>query len=324
MKKSSKRKNQESDEEQVAEGETVDVSFTFTQPHTLDFQSIKHLLTQLLADTISDESFPYNELADLIIAQKDVGNFVRVADSEEDDGEGEGGKEEEAEDDAKEAEKEEEPYPGDAYGFLTLLDLDEHGTKPALQTLLTTLASSCPHSNPLHQILSSPPSSTALILGERVVNMPLDLVPHLYRLLAQDLLSGNKKYKSYIFLSRVFVPTNDHELSFTGTSTNNEGEDNKNEGEMPPKKKKKKSKSNSNSGGRGDVVKDEDMFPYHPETVFVASLASSSFTTPVKLAPKHEDGLASIPGVENALRVMCVPGEKWEELVEGVGGFMSG
>jgi len=299
-----KRKKGSKDEDEDVEmenTEVVDVEFTFTGPDPKDFHSLKHLLSQLLSTCLPIE-YDYSGLADLIIAQKDVGNFVR---NWEDD--------EEEEDEMKEDENVDDGQ--DPYAFLTVLNLNSRKDETPVKDLITSLKQLSNSSTELQKCLESLDSTkVGLVVGERLINMPLEIIPQLYRLLGEDMKSANETstgsfdFDKLIFLSRVYVPPKSSEdlISLDAESSSSKHQ-----------KKKKKNSKNSKKDS------EDDFFTYHPESLFISKFSSDGITTKPKFQKDSTQDDDSTPGVETALRIMLVDGKKWEEILEGMESWMT-
>ncbi|KKK15544.1 hypothetical protein P175DRAFT_0554825 [Aspergillus ochraceoroseus IBT 24754] len=169
-----------SDEEDI---DMVNVDFEWFDPQpAVDFHGLKNLLRQLF-DTDA-QIFDLSALTDLILAQPLLGSTVKVDGNE-----------------------------SDPYAFLTVLNLQEHSDKPVIKDLTTYLskkASSTPSLAPLAQLLSqSPTPPIGLILTERLINMPSEIVPPMYTMLQEEIawaLADKEPYNfsHYLVLSKTY------------------------------------------------------------------------------------------------------------------------
>ncbi|GES63892.1 protein bcp1 [Aspergillus terreus] len=169
----------ESDEEM----EIVNVDFEWFDPQpAVDFHGIKNLLRQLFdADA---QMFNMSELADMILAQPTLGSTVKVDGNE-----------------------------SDPYAFLSVLNLQEHKDKPVIKDLIAYLqkkAASTPSLAPLSQLLSQNPiPPIGLILAERLINMPPEVIPPMYTMLLEEItwaIQDNEPYNfsHYLILSKTY------------------------------------------------------------------------------------------------------------------------
>ncbi|GAM90152.1 hypothetical protein ANO11243_081920 [Dothideomycetidae sp. 11243] len=157
----------------------LDVDFEFFSPVELDFHGLKTLLRQLF-DADADQ-LDLSGLSDLIISQPDIGTTVKC-DGEE----------------------------SDPFAFLTLLGLSEHASNSAVQGLriyLLSRTATNPSLSSLHNLLTASEANIALVLSERLVNMPTEVVPALYDMLTSELTSSppTKPYTHYLILSKTYV-----------------------------------------------------------------------------------------------------------------------
>ncbi|KAL4887341.1 protein bcp1 [Aspergillus karnatakaensis] len=194
----------------------VNVDFEWFDPAEIDFHGLKHLLRQLF--DIDAQDFDLSAVADLILAQPLLGSTVKV--------------------DGKES---------DPYAFLTVLNLAEHADKPAIKDLTAYLkrkASADPSLATLAQLLSQTPiPPIGLILTERLINMPSEVVPPMYTMLQEEIAWAIEEKEPYNFSHYLIV-----------SKTYEEIESKLDQEEARPQKKKKKA-----AGEKGE------RFFFHPE-----------------------------------------------------------
>jgi protein BCP1 len=161
----------------------LDVSFDFFDPQPHDYHSIKLLLTQLLSHDA--KNLELEGVVNLVLEQKLVGSTVKTDGAE-----------------------------GDPYAVLTVLNLNVHKVSPgrvdveepqltlsrpsqdnpSIASLLKYLLAKAASSPTLHAKLkdlfnlsASDPKHVGLVLSERLVNMPPQVVPPMYRMLEEEL-----------------------------------------------------------------------------------------------------------------------------------------
>ncbi|KAF9918933.1 Mss4p nuclear export [Linnemannia zychae] len=177
----------EEDDDSGSDGEDIiNVDFEFFDPKEIDFHAIKNLLNQYFAsDAIL---FALSELADLIVAQSNVGTTIKVNGVE-----------------------------SDPYSLLTVLNMNQHlyhhHKLPAPSASSTTNASTTPGTTPkpsqamtqikdyvltkskqnegLHNKLkellgAGSKKEVGLILSERFINMPVETAPPMWRMLLEE------------------------------------------------------------------------------------------------------------------------------------------
>ncbi|KAL4930894.1 protein-transporting protein BCP1 [Aspergillus undulatus] len=199
------------------EMDIVDVDFEWFDPDPdVDFHGLKHLIRQLFDSDAAD--FDLSALADLVLSQPLLGSTVKT--------------------DGKES---------DPYAFLTVLNLREHAEKPAIKDLTSYLhrkASSTPSLSPLATLLSQTPiPPIGLILTERLINMPTEVIPPMYTMLQEEITWALEENEPYNFSHYLIV-----------SKTYEEVESKLDAEESRPQKKKKK----------GGNEKGERFF-FHPE-----------------------------------------------------------
>ncbi|KAF9645024.1 hypothetical protein BDM02DRAFT_3149483 [Thelephora ganbajun] len=177
----SKRKQEE---EPDGEGELIDIDFEFFDPIAdIDWHGVKRLLVQLLqADA---PIFHLNSLTDLILSQPLIGSTVKC--------------------DGRES---------DPYAFLSVLNLNTHADHPSIKSLAEYFLSKANPNPALRTVLgdvlgSSSNDHVGLILSERLVNMPVQIIPPMYRMLADEIKWAVEEdepfnFKYYLILARTY------------------------------------------------------------------------------------------------------------------------
>jgi len=160
----------------------VDFEWFDPQPE-YDFHGIKTLLQQLF--DVDGQLFELSALTDLILAQPLLGSTVKVDGNET-----------------------------DAYAFLSVLNLQEHKDKSFVLKLVEYIkhkASSNPSLSRLASLLSQPAiPSIGLILTERLINVPAEVVPPMYTMLLEEIewaLEEKEPYtfSHYLILSKTYT-----------------------------------------------------------------------------------------------------------------------
>ncbi|KAG0137628.1 putative bcp1 protein [Tuber indicum] len=205
-----------SDSEEI---DIVNVDFEMFDPQPdHDFHGLKTLLRQLF--DADNTLFDLSALTDLILSQPLLGTTVKVDGNE-----------------------------SDPYAFLTVVNLQEHKDKPVVQDLIKYIlarSQSSPNLNKkLNELLSSSASShTGLILTERLINVPTEIVPPMYKMLLEEInwaIEENEPYNfsNFLIISKTYteIPSKIDAL------------------ESRPQKKGKKGSSKSKN----------ELFYFHPE-----------------------------------------------------------
>lgn len=151
--------NDDSSSESVNE-EFLNVDFEFFNVRHTDVSTLRNLLKQLIGP--ESESFDISGLLELILSQNLVGSVVKV------DG-----------------------IQSDPFAFLTVLNLNYHREKPCIKQILSyimsMMSSNKDFCEALNGLLEKSDLHTGLILSERIVNMPTQIVPSMYELLFEEI-----------------------------------------------------------------------------------------------------------------------------------------
>ncbi|KAB5593564.1 Beta-lactamase superfamily domain-containing protein [Ceratobasidium theobromae] len=259
----SKRKNNESESDSEEETqELVDVDFEFFGPTEIDFLALKRLLNQLFSSDSSD--FHIEKLVELILSQPGIGSTVKTDGPD-----------------------------SDPYAILTAINVNENKDHPSIRAIMAYLMEKVTTASALGKLLSPQALSasaghTGLIISERLINMPPQIMPPMYKMLGDELqnaIDQNEPYlfDNYIVISRCFRFDDDEENA-TGTS-------------HPSKKQKRK-------GGA--------LRSYHAEDECIGKVAYAKTDYEYNNSiPREEDSF----GVDLAGRVMAFPRSRFAELV---------
>ncbi|KAH0565412.1 Mss4p nuclear export [Trichoglossum hirsutum] len=255
----------------------VDVDFEWFDPQPEhDFHGLKTLLRQLL--DVDAQLFDLSALVDLILSQPLLGSTVKVEGNE-----------------------------SDPYAFLTVLNLHEHREKPVIKDLtkyLVQKSSTVTTLSNTFQALVSPDSSSevGLILTERVINIPSEVVPPMYTMLLEEIswaLEEKEPYKfsHYIVLSRAYtevVSTLDQE-------------------ENRPQKRKK-------------AMGKKDLFYFHPEDEILHrhSLGFGGFEYTNDEGEEKADSKRAFQeeGIRPQGHMILIEGSAFEGAVKAIGEFL--
>ncbi|KAH9060727.1 p21-C-terminal region-binding protein-domain-containing protein [Lactarius vividus] len=270
----SKRKQTDEEEEVGSETESgrVQVDFEFFDPNPdIDFIALKRLIGQLFqADA---DIFRPHLLAELILSQPLVGTTVKT--------------------DGRES---------DPYAFLTVLNMHVHKDNPSIKALMEYILSKSEADPSLHQTLQrifSPNVSSHLgfVFSERLVNMPVEIVPHMYRMLADEIQWACNDGEPYHF---------SHLLVLSRTYTLSEEETEATLASFQQQKRRKGAQDPSSTGG---------VFPFHHEDQCIQELASHSLDFSLSNAlPREKESF----GLEQGGRLILLPADKLPQLVSNL------
>ncbi|KAK7319182.1 hypothetical protein RJT34_03900 [Clitoria ternatea] len=174
----------------------VQADFSFFDPKPDDFHGVKNLLQTYL----DDQEWDLSGFVDLILGQTTVGTVVKIED-DEDEG---------------------------LFALVTALNLwryREHRCMVILKDFL--LHKACQEkgvADQLRLLLGEQTHDVGLLVSQRVVNLPPQLLPHLYNALFDEVswatedeptedLRNSFKFKHYIILSKIYVYKNVDKLS---------------------------------------------------------------------------------------------------------------
>ncbi|KAI0935566.1 hypothetical protein AcV5_003962 [Taiwanofungus camphoratus] len=258
-----------------ASDRSLNVDFDFFDPAPdVDYLALKRLAVQLFqadADRLHPSAF-----ADLVLSQPLVGTTVKC------DGRA-----------------------SDPYAVLTVLNMHVHQNHPSIKALIEyALAKSAPdpafHAA-LHSLLCTPaftqsqnhtPNHVGLLFSERLINIPVQVVPHMYRMLADEIqwaLDDNEPYAfSHLLLfSRTYRPTPDDDAYADPAA--------------PPPKRQKHTPAPLAPANDG-------VYPFHPEDAVIQTLATHTLDY---LLPRAADG----PGPSLGGRMTLLPFARLPDLV---------
>ena len=193
----------------------------------VDFHGLKTLLRQLF--DVDNQLFDLSELTEMILAQPLLGSTVKCDGTE-----------------------------SDPYAFLTVLNLHEHRAKGVVKQLtkyLTSKGSAATMKDLANLLKPDSEAQVGLILTERFVNMPHQIVPPMYTMLQEEIRWANAEKEPYNFTHYLVLSKN-----YTEVASKLDAED-----DRPSKKSKKASKD-----GAGD------LFYFHPEDEVLARHAVGS------------------------------------------------
>ncbi|KAL4920515.1 p21-C-terminal region-binding protein-domain-containing protein [Aspergillus aurantiobrunneus] len=250
----------------------VNVDFEWFDPQPeVDFHGLKHLIRQLFDNDAQE--FDLSALADMILAQPLLGSTVKV--------------------DGKDS---------DPYAFLTVLNLQEHSDKQAIKDLTAYLKRKATGNDslaPLAELLSQTPiPPIGLILTERLINMPCEVVPPMYTMLQEEMAWAIEEKEPYNFSHYLIV-----------SKTYEEVESKLDMEESRPQKKKKKA-----AGEKGE------RFFFHPEDEVLErhALCSGAYGWSHKHDDGHSDSKRAFQelGIRTGGSMMLIEAGKFEGAVK--------
>ncbi|KAJ7065927.1 p21-C-terminal region-binding protein-domain-containing protein [Mycena belliarum] len=259
----------------------VDVDFDFFDPNpTVDYHALKRLLSQLFQRDA--DRFDLPALVDLVLAQPTVGTTIKTDGLE-----------------------------SDPYALLTVLNMHVHQTHPSIAALaayfLEKTAPDPPFHSTLQALFAGKSTHVGLVLCERLINMPVQTVPPMYRMLSDEIkwaLADSEPYAftHLLFVSRVYRLSPSEEEALANRA---------------PSHKSKKTKKQKPQEPALQAPPLDGVYPFHPEDVCIQELAlhSLSYLFSSSSEPREADAF----GLDVRGRLMLVEAGRWEELVARMG-----
>ncbi|KZT42870.1 hypothetical protein SISSUDRAFT_956255, partial [Sistotremastrum suecicum HHB10207 ss-3] len=252
----------------------IDIDFQFFDPAEVDHVALKRLIVQLFQSDA--ELIKPHALTELVLSQPLVGTTVKTE-----------GKE------------------SDPLAFLTVLNMHVHRENASIRALAQYFLDKSKSNGDLHKELSTlfdrgvEPPNVGLVLTERLINMPVEIVPPMYRMLADEIQWALEEDEPYqfshlIFVSRTYRLTAEDEIGMDVD-------------ERPAKKKRKDGRPTlANATGRGGT------YSFHPEDECIQRFATYThdfnFTNS---QPREKDSF----GLDVAARMFLVPQKRFSDLV---------
>ncbi|XP_065183375.1 protein BCCIP homolog [Sycon ciliatum] len=154
-------------------GSEIEAVFEGFMPKEGDFHGIKNLLNQLLTGCDVNLS----DLADTVLAQPDVSSVLKVGDADD-----------------------------EVFGVISPLSLKQHSKKPSIQSLRELILTKCDEFGSVETkarlaaaLGASGKSNVALLVNERMINLPQELAISLHGALQEDLKEAAKADSTYKF-----------------------------------------------------------------------------------------------------------------------------
>ncbi|PVH13502.1 uncharacterized protein CXQ87_001607 [Candidozyma duobushaemuli] len=197
-------------EEQQDEVVNVDFDYFDLNPD-VDFHATKNFLRQLFGDDATN--FDISSLADMILTKNSVGTTIKT-----------------------------EGLEGDPFALLSVINLTDNVEKPCIRAVVDYILEKTKSDNEFNLILRKlllPGKSTkdqtkqlkvGWIVSERLINMPVEVVPPMYKMLSEEMEKAEDAHEKYEFdyflvVSKIY--------KMVGSTADEE--------EAAPKKKKKAS-----------------------------------------------------------------------------------
>ncbi|KAA1468314.1 hypothetical protein DENSPDRAFT_833560 [Dentipellis sp. KUC8613] len=254
----------------------VDIDFEFFDPNPeVDFLALKRLILQLFQTDA--ELFHPHELAELILSQPLIGSTVKT--------------------DGRET---------DPYAFLTVLNMHVHKDHPSIKAIAAYTLLKSANNVPFHATLQSligatgleTPNHVGFIFCERLINMPVQIVPHMYRMLTDEIkwaIDDNEPYNftHFLIISRTYRLSPEEAAEMQASA--------------PQSKRQRNAAPPPPPGG---------VYSFHHEDELIKKYASFSLDYPfTNTQPREQDSF----GLDQGGRMMLIPAEKLPQLVVEMG-----
>jgi protein BCP1 len=255
----------------------LNVDFEWFDPQpAVDFHGLKTLLRQLF--DVDNQLFDLSELADMILAQPTLGSTVKCEGNE-----------------------------SDPFAFLTVLNMHQHREKAVIKELTKYLLSKTKDVDSLRQLenLLSPSSQAqvGLILTERFINMPHQIVPPMYNMILEEIDWAKKDGEPYDFTHYLIISK-----TYTEVASKLDAEEDR------PQKKKK-----ATSGAA-------ETFYFHPEDELLQkhAVGHSNFEYSKQSDEGASDSKRAFQemGVKPQGHLILIDGGKFEGAVKAVGEYL--
>ncbi|KAF7982436.1 hypothetical protein HWV62_28571 [Athelia sp. TMB] len=265
---------------------SIDLTFDFFDPNpNVDYHAIHRLLLQLFHTDAA--IFNPHALVELILSQPLVGTTVKASD---------GGME------------------GDPMSLLTVLNMRVHKAHESIKAIgeyaLKKSESDPVFNGLLKSILAKEEGEgdVGLIISERLINMPPQIAPPSYKMLANEIQwaiddAEPYQFSHYLFLSRAYVLTAEEEETMRVASRGNKRQ-------RLPIAGNSGSHSNSKKEGEGGG----GTYPFHPEDDVIAAHALHTLDFAFTSTPSEPRDADSF-GLDVRGRMMLVKAERMGELV---------
>ncbi|KAJ3828943.1 p21-C-terminal region-binding protein-domain-containing protein [Lentinula raphanica] len=274
-----KRKTAQDESDSDSDVSMIDVDFDFFNPNPdVDYQAIKRLLVQLFQRDA--DLFHLHELTELILSQPTIGTTVKTDGQE-----------------------------SDPYALLTVINMHAHQDNPSIKALVAYFLQKSSPNSALHASLqtlfSQTQNNVGLIICERLINMPVQVIPPMYRMLKDELQgdgNGAFRFSHFIVISRTYHLSVEEETYLTNMKS-----------KSPSNKKKKAKAATSNAPTTSRPA--DGVYSFHPEDEFIMKSSAHAIDYAFTAAPTEPRDSESF-GLDTRGRLMLVPSDRFENLVQ--------
>ncbi|OAV99665.1 hypothetical protein PTTG_25248 [Puccinia triticina 1-1 BBBD Race 1] len=303
--------------ETETEQEKIEVTFEFCDLKQIDYHAIKHLISQLFRISRPKSSpepatgaHPSKTLVKPVLEDLDVGELADLVLSDQKEWVG------------CTVKCDEEDC--DPYAFISVLDLRAYQEKSSILVLTSYLTSVLASSTPssaqadelltvLKQTLSPEGSGVGLVLSERLINVPVYIMPQLLTQLGNEIKHAQSKNAPGFKFDRLLIPSRVFTMSANPDPSQDvnptfDAKNNSNHNAQKPKKNKTDANLNPDDPNQVGL--------YHPEDQIISQFASHTvhFSLPKSKEPR-KGGVDEEFGVDQQGRLMLIELSKWDQMV---------
>jgi len=264
----------------------LNVDFEWFDPQpAIDFHGLKTLLRQLF--DVDNQLFDLSALTDMILAQPLLGSTVKTDGNE-----------------------------SDPFAFLSILNMHQHRAVAPLNTLstyLTTKSASIPSLASVLPRLLDPATANnqvGLILTERFINMPSEIVPPMYTMLQEEMQWARDEAEPYDFTHYLLLSK-----AYTEVISKLDAQ------ETRPQKKGKK-------GASSAAEKEGETFYFHPEDEklheYCVGWGNFEYTNVAEDGASDAKRAFQEAGVRPCGHMMVIEAGRFDEAVKGMSEYLSG
>ncbi|KAI5120873.1 hypothetical protein M0805_008245 [Coniferiporia weirii] len=280
MSKRKQARDADDDEGSGSDVSLIDVDFEFFDPNpAVDYLALKRLLTQLFQSDA--ELFALHDFADLVLSQPLLGTTVKIDGIE-----------------------------GDPYAYLSVLNMHAHQSHASIKALTAYVLAKSAALPALHaalQTLLGPAglqtqNHVGFVFSERLINMPVQVVPPMYRMLADEIKWANDDKEPYTF-THYLVLTRTYRL------TSDQAAELENGAQRPSKRHKNRPPPSAALAPGGGP----STYSFHPEDEYIQKYATYTLDYPLTTqVPRDEDSF----GLDMGGRMMLVSAESFQPMID--------
>ncbi|KIY71371.1 hypothetical protein CYLTODRAFT_369499 [Cylindrobasidium torrendii FP15055 ss-10] len=273
------KRTKPADSDDESDVSLIDVDFDcFDINPDVDFLTLKRLIKQLFGPDV--ERISSHDLVELVINQRGLGSTIKTDGQE-----------------------------SDPYAVLTILNMHVHKANPAIKSIaeycLDKSKVDPAFHNTLSALFSQEDKHVGFVLSERLINMPVQVIPPMYRVLGeevQNLVSNGQpfSFSHLLFISRAYHLTESEDAQLSSSQ------------KKPRKNKKSKAAAVQNED---DAPRPADgVYPFHVEDELITAASVHALDYKYSLTPTEPRDNESF-GLDTRGRMMLVPVENFPELV---------